>query len=216
MDLLNLLLHLNLFLPSFIQTYGTWSILFLCCIIFMETGFVITPFLPGDSLLFTAGSAWAISGHSIFVLVLSLSLAAFLGDNLNYFLGRHWGRRFFHPQAKILNSAYLVRTENFYQKYGPLALILARFIPLIRSFCPFVAGLGKMSYPLFFGISLLAAGIWIAGITYSGYFFGNIPWVQKHFSEVLLGIILISLLPILLKIAKHGLSTISKPPKPLQ
>jgi membrane-associated protein len=200
------LLHLDLYLGSFIQEYGSLTYVLLFLIIFCETGLVITPFLPGDSLLFAAGGLFAASGLNIYFLILILVFAAFLGDNTNYLLGRFLGRfliqKFFRPNHKILKSSYLEKTENFYQKYGFQAIVIARFIPIIRTFCPFIAGLAKMPYVLFAGVSFFAACLWVGVVTYAGYRFGNIPWVKAHFSWVVLLIIFLSISPIIFKIFK--------------
>ena len=199
----HVLLHINLYLGDFMQQYGalTYGLLFL--IIFCETGLIITPFLPGDSLLFAAGGLFASTTLNIHLLIIILIFAAFLGDNTNYLLGRYAGRafiqKFFSPTHKILKLSHIQKTERFYQNYGIQAIIIARFIPIIRTFCPFVAGLSKMSYGLFAGVSFLAASLWVGLVTYAGYAFGDTLWVKAHFSWVILMIIFLSLSPIIVK-----------------
>jgi membrane-associated protein len=201
---IHILLHLNLYLGEFLKEYGSLTYVLLFLIIFCETGLVITPFLPGDSLLFAAGGLFAAHGLNIYFLILLLICAAFLGDNTNYVLGRFLGRtlvqRFFGEHHKVLKLDYLHRTENFYKKYGFQAIIIARFIPIIRTFCPFIAGLASMPYLLFASISFFAAGLWVSLVTYVGYEFGNIPWIKSHFSGVILLIIILSISPIIFKI----------------
>ena len=200
-EIVDLFLHLNLYLAQLIQQYGVYSFAFLFLIIFCETGLIITPFLPGDSLLFAVGGVVAATHLNIYVLIGVLILAAFLGDNTNYWIGRTLGRslirRFFTPTHKILKTRYLTETEIFYEKYGLQAIIIARFVPFIRTFCPFVAGVARMRYSFFAGLSLFAAFLWVGLITYAGYKFGNIPVVKAHFSWVILLIIVVSLLPLL-------------------
>ena len=202
----HVLLHINLYLGAFMQQYGalTYGLLFL--IIFCETGLIVTPFLPGDSLLFAAGGLFASTTLNVHLLVIILILAGFLGDNTNYLLGRYAGRtfiqKFFSPKNKILKLSHIQKTEHFYQHYGIQAIIIARFIPIIRTFCPFVAGLAKMAYGLFAGVSFLAACLWVGLVTYAGYAFGDTPWVKAHFSWVILMIICLSLSPIIVKYLK--------------
>ncbi len=216
--MLHTLLHLNLYLGPFLNHYGFYAYAFLFLIIFLETGLVITPFLPGDSLLFSLGALLA-SDHQgpikLFGLICLLILAAFLGDNLNYWLGRLLGPRIFHDQNnqnknKWLSHKHLERTHQFYQKYGTRTLILARFIPIIRTFAPFVAGIGQMAYPKFLMISFIAAVFWIGLVTGLGYFFGNLSWVQHYFSVVILAVIFISLLPIVIQVSMDLLHRDSK------
>jgi membrane-associated protein len=200
-EIFDLFLHLDVYLASFFNHYGSATFILLFVVIFCETGLIITPFFPGDSLLFAAGSILATSPLSIYGLIASLIAAAYLGDHTNYWIGRILGRRavekWFSDTHPVLKLRYLRNTESFYQRHGLLAIFLARFIPIIRTFCPFIAGLAKMPYLVFASISLVSATFWVTLITYAGYRFGAIPVVKAHFSWVVLGIILISILPLL-------------------
>lgn len=169
----------------------------LMVIIFSETGLVVTPFLPGDSLLFATGLAVSTSTHNIFILVALTIVAAFLGDNTNYWIGRLFGRKLFVAYPRVFKWEYLEKTEYFYGKYGPTAIVLARFVPLMRTFIPFFAGLSQMIYFQYLFFSLMSATLWVCLLTLSGYYFGNVPFVQNHFSLVILGLIVVSLIPTL-------------------
>lgn len=194
--MITLILHLNQHLATFVNHYGNWAYAILFLIIFCETGLIITPFLPGDSLLFAIGSLSArgyLNIHLIFVL---LVCAALLGDNLNYYIGRTLGKTLFRrEESKIFKKHYLDKTHAFYEKYGAKTIIIARFLPIIRSFSPFAAGMGKMAYIKFLSFSVIGAILWVGLISYLSYLFGNIPFVQRHFSIVILLIIVISLIP---------------------
>ena len=192
-------------LAQIIATYGpvTYAILF--GIIFMETGLVFTPFLPGDSLLFAAGALAALGSLNIFVLVILLFCAALIGDTTNYWVGHFFGEKIVrHPRIPI-NEEHIKKTEAFFKKYGGKTIIFARFIPIIRTFTPFVSGVGKMGYKKFISFSIVAAALWVSIATFSGYFFGNIPFVRKNFSLVILIVILISVLPMIFEVAKRKL-----------
>jgi membrane-associated protein len=205
---IDLFLHLDKHLSMVIQTYGTWTYLLLFFVIFMETGFVVTPFLPGDSLLFAAGtfaSPALGSALNIWALYFLLIGAAVGGDNVNYWIGRLIGRRAFSGEIRFLKKAYLERTEVFYQKHGGKAVILARFAPILRTFAPFVAGVGKMSYGRFVSYDIVGGITWVSLFTWGGYFFGNLPFVKENFSFVVLAIIFISLLPAFFEILKSRL-----------
>jgi membrane-associated protein len=205
---IDLFLHLNVHLSAVIQQYGSWTYLLLFIVIFMETGFVVTPFLPGDSLLFAAGtfaSPALGSALDIWVLYILLIVAAVGGDNVNYWIGRSIGRRAFSGEISFLKKAYLERTESFYQKHGRKAVVLARFIPIIRTFAPFVAGVGKMSYTRFLSYDILGGFAWVSLFTWGGFFFGNLPFVQENFSIVVLAIIFISILPAIIEILRSRL-----------
>jgi membrane-associated protein len=193
--LIDLFLHLDKHLSLVIQTYGTWTYLLLFAIIFLETGFVITPFLPGDSLLFAAGTFASLNALNIYMLFLLMSLAAFLGDTTNYWVGHFIGPKAFSGNIRFLKKEYLERTHAFYEKHGGKTIIIARFIPIIRTFAPFVAGVGEMSYWRFITYNLLGGISWVALFTFGGYFFGNLKFVQNNFSFVVLAIILISVIP---------------------
>lgn len=195
--MVDFVLHIDVHLSQIIATYGvlTYAILFI--IIFMETGLVFTPFLPGDSLLFAAGALAALGNLNIFVLVGLLFCAALIGDTTNYWIGHFFGKKIVaHPIIPI-NEEHIKKTEAFFKQYGGKTIILARFMPFIRTFTPFVAGVGSMGYKLFISYSIFAAALWVSLATFAGYFFGNIPFVRKNFSLVILIVILISLLPIL-------------------
>jgi membrane-associated protein len=202
---IDLFLHLDQHLSVVIQTYGTWTYLLLFAIIFMETGFVVTPFLPGDSLLFAAGtfaSPALGSPLNIFVVWFLLCLAAVLGDTVNYWIGHFVGPRAFSGDIRFLKKEYLDRTEIFYQKHGNKTIVLARFVPIIRTFAPFVAGVGKMSYGHFIAYNVVGGVAWVTLFTCIGYFFGNLPFVKENFTLFVLAIILISVLPAFVEVVR--------------
>ena len=198
----DIVLHLDVHLKLLVHDYGNLTYLILFLIIFTETGVIVFPFLPGDSLLFVAGTLAAQpnpeTGHpllSIVVLVPLLMAAAFIGDNLNYFVGDYLGPRVFRENYKFLNRKYLDQTQAFYARHGGKTIIMARFVPIVRTFAPFVAGVGTMTYRYFASFSIMGAALWVITLTLAGYFFGNITWVQKNFTLVIYGIILVSVLP---------------------
>jgi membrane-associated protein len=203
MDLLryviDLFLHLDQHLSRIIADYGVWTHLILFLIIFAETGLVVTPLLPGDSLLFAAGTFAALGDLDLWLLVVLLIGAAILGDTVNYWVGAWIGPRAFSGNVKFLRKDYLDRTHAFYEKYGGLTIILARFVPIIRTFAPFVAGVGAMSYPRFITYNIVGAVLWVGLFVPAGYFFGNIPAVRKNFTLVILAIIALSVVPIALE-----------------
>ena len=194
--LIDLFVHLDEHLSLVITRYGTWTYLILFLVIFMETGFVVTPFLPGDSLLFAAGTFAALGALDITLVFLLLFAAAVLGDTANYWIGRRIGPRVFERNSRWLKREYLERTHRFYERHGGKTIFLARFIPIIRTFAPFVAGVGEMSYGRFLAYNVVGGLVWTGGFTFLGYFFGNIPIVRENFSFVVVGIIFISVLPI--------------------
>ena len=194
-ELVDFILHLDVHLNAIIQNFGIWTYLILFLIIFLETGVVVTPFLPGDSLLFAAGSFAALGSLNVWVLFVTLTLAAILGDTLNYWIGHYIGPRAFSGNVRFLKKEYLDRTHGFYERHGGKTIILARFIPIIRTFAPFVAGIGAMEYPRFFFFNVTGAILWVALFTFGGYFFGNLAFVQDNFTIVILAIIVISVLP---------------------
>jgi membrane-associated protein len=204
--LIDLFLHLDKHLSAIIQSYGTWTYFLLFLVIFMETGFVVTPFLPGDSLLFAAGtfaSPALGSSLNIWVLWALLCVAAVAGDTANYWIGHFIGPRAFSGEIRFLKKQYLDRTHAFYERYGGKTIVLARFVPIIRTFAPFVAGVGAMSYGRFISYNLVGGIAWVSLFTWGGYFFGTLPFVQNNFSFVVLAIIFISVLPAVIEVIKE-------------
>jgi len=194
---IDIVLHLDKHLALLVQHYGLWIYAILFAIIFSETGFVVTPFLPGDSLLFVAGALAALGGMDIVVLIAVLFVAAALGNMLNYQIGRFLGPKVFHwENSRFFNKVALEKTHAFYEKHGGKTLVLSRFLPLFRTFAPFVAGIGAMTYSRFTFFNLIGAITWVGSLTLAGYFFGNLPWVQKNLTVVIIGIIFISLIPV--------------------
>ncbi|MBO3269886.1 MULTISPECIES: DedA family protein [Hymenobacter] len=194
---LDFVLHLDKHLTAIIADYGTWTYAILFLIIFVETGVVVLPFLPGDSLLFAAGSLAALDGSPLNVAVLMVLLiaAAVLGDTLNYHIGDYLGPRVFTDKSRFLKREHLLKTQDFYVKHGAKTLILARFIPIIRTFAPFVAGMGTMSYARFLAYNVIGGILWVILLVGTGYLFGQVPIVQKNFSLVVVAIIVLSILP---------------------
>ena len=206
MDLLHYLadfvLHLDTHLADIITRYGTGTYLILFLIVFCETGLVVTPFLPGDSLLFAAGTFAGLGALNPYVLLVLLMAAALSGDNLNYWVGRYVGPRAFSGAIPWLRQDYLARTEAFYDRHGGKTVIIARFIPIIRTFAPFVAGIGRMRYARFLSFSVGGSALWVGLFIFGGYLFGNIPVVRRNFSAVIVAIILISVLPVVIEAVK--------------
>ena len=199
--LLNLLLHLDTHLNSLVSTYGSWAYAILFLILFCETGLVITPFLPGDSLLFASGTLAANLEQSmnIHLLFAILVLASILGNTLNYFIGRFLSQRAFDPaHSRFLKPAYLHSTQQFYERHGGKTIMIARFMPIIRTFAPFVAGMGAMNFHRFFFYNVLGALLWVGSLLYVSYAFGNLSFVKDHFSAVIFSLIFLSLLPALI------------------
>ena len=194
--LIDFILHLDKHLAELVTQYGAWTYAILFLIIFCETGLVVTPFLPGDSLLFAIGALAANGSLDVFWVFILLSIAAILGDTVNYWVGYVIGPKVFHGESSwLLNRKHLERTHDFYEKYGGKTIILARFIPIIRTFAPFVAGIGRMNYGRFLIYNVVGGIVWIAIFTYAGYFFGNIPIVKRNFTLVIFAIIVISVIP---------------------
>jgi membrane-associated protein len=193
---MDLFLHLDEHLNQIVTTYGVWTHLILFAIVFAETGLVVTPFLPGDSLLFAAGALAALGSLDLWLLVVLLIGAAILGDTVNYWVGAWIGPRAFSGNVRFLRKDYLDRTHAFYEKHGGKTIILARFVPIIRTFAPFVAGVGAMSYPKFITYNIVGAVLWVGLFVPLGYLFGNMPTVKENFSLVILAIIAISVMPI--------------------
>jgi membrane-associated protein len=198
--LIDLFLHLDVHLSSVITQYGAWTYGLLFVVIFIETGLVVTPFLPGDSLLFAAGTFAALGSLNIWLLFLLLAVAAVLGDTVNYWIGHALGERAY--SIKWIKREYLDRTQRFFEKHGGKTIFLARFVPIIRTFAPFVAGIGRMPYPYFISYNIFGGIVWVALFTFTGYFFGNIPFIRQHFSVVVLVIVLISIVPMVLEALK--------------
>lgn len=212
MDLLlsfwDFFLHLDKHLSMLVQNYGPWIYAILFAIIFCETGLVIAPFLPGDSLLFIAGALAAGGGMDVHILVVVLIIAAILGDAVNYQIGAWLGPRIFkNDDARFLKKAHLEKAHVFYEKWGGAAIILARFTPFLRTYVPFVAGMSKMSYPKFALYNITGGIIWVASLTYLGYFFGNIPWVKANQGFMVIGIVIVSLIPVFIGVIKSRTST---------
>ncbi len=195
-------LHLDRHLAEIIARYGVWTNLILFLIVFCETGLVVTPFLPGDSLLFAAGTFAALGSLDPALLILLLSAAAIFGDTVNYWAGAFVGPRAFTGEVRWLKKEYLDRTHAFYEKHGGKTIILARFVPIIRTFAPFVAGVGAMNYPRFLMYNVVGGIVWVALFVLAGYFFGNLPAVRQNFTYVILVIILLSVMPIVLEYLK--------------
>ena len=222
MDLISrfvdLFLHLDQHLNTVITTYGTWTYLLLFVIIFMETGLVVTPFLPGDSLIFAAGTFAGMGSLNVWVLFFSLSLAAILGDTVNYWIGHFIGPRAFSGEVRFLKKEYMDRTHAFYEKHGGKTIILARFVPIVRTFAPFVAGIGAMTYGKFITYNIVGGVAWVGLFTFLGYFFGSLPIVQENFSLVVIAIILLSVSPAVYEILKsgHGMRASPAPKKQFQ
>ena len=210
-QLIDLFLHLDRHLTELVSQYGAWTYGILFGIIFAETGFVVTPFLPGDSLLFAAGAIAALGPLDPFTLALLLILAAVAGNFVNYQVGRWVGPRAFSGEVKWLRKDYLDRTHAFFEKHGVVAVILTRFAPILRTFAPFVAGIGRMSYGRFMLYNTIGATLWVSLFVGAGYFFGNIPQVKHNFSLVILGIVAVSFIPVALEVLR-GLRALRRDP----
>lgn len=194
-DLIDFILHVDDHLTNLVSEYGGWTYGILFAIIFAETGLVVTPFLPGDSLLFAAGAIAARGGLHPAVLFGLLTAAAIIGDSVNYWIGSHLGRRVFEGRVKFIKRDHLLKTEEFYARYGGKTIIIARFIPIVRTYAPFVAGAARMEYSRFAFFNVTGALLWISIFVLGGYWFGNIPVVQDNFGLVVIGIIIVSVLP---------------------
>jgi membrane-associated protein len=204
-ELFYFVLHIDIIMEGWIHDYQNWTYLILFIIIFCETGLVVTPFLPGDSLLFAAGAFAARESHplNIVIIVFLLMTAAFSGDNTNYFIGRFLGLKVYEKNYRLIKKEYLNKTHAFYERHGGKALIIARFMPFIRTFAPFVAGVGTMKYMRFFSFSIIGNILWVNLFAFGGYFFGNIAYVKTHFTLVILGIIFISVIPVVITLIKN-------------
>ena len=213
-NLFKTLLHLDKVLKDIIATYHTWTYLIMFFVIFMETGFVITPFLPGDSLIFAAGAFAGLGSLHVGVLYVVLALAAIAGDTVNYWIGHFIGPRAFSGNVRFLKKEYIDRTHAFFEKHGGKTIIIARFIPIIRTFAPFVAGVGAMTYPKFIAYNVVGGMAWVALFTFMGYFFGNLQVVQDNFTFVILAIIFISVLPAIYEIIRSRQEARKQPQPP--
>lgn len=204
----DIILHLDKYLNAITQQYGVWTYGILFAIIFAETGLVVTPFLPGDSLLFAVGALAATDSLSIFFLFILLFTAAVLGDTVNYSIGAKFGEKVLPKENKFFyKKEYLERTKSFYAKHGKKTIILARFVPIVRTFAPFVAGIGKMSYPTFLAYNVIGGLMWISLLLFGGYFFGQVPVVKNNFTVVIFVIIIISFVPMLVEYLKRQKTT---------
>jgi membrane-associated protein len=203
-DLFDILLNLDRHLQWLVANYGAWIYAILFLIIFCETGLVVTPFLPGDSLLFVAGAIAAAGDMYVHGLFAALATASFLGDNTNYWIGRYAGPRVFSREgSRFLNPAHLARTQNFYDRYGASTIFFARFMPIVRTFAPFVAGIGRMRYPRFLIYSFSGSIAWVGSLTYAGYYFGNVPVVKQNLTLVIVVIVLLSIMPGIVEYFRH-------------
>ncbi|MEA9446031.1 DedA family protein [Candidatus Fukatsuia symbiotica] len=214
---INFILHIDVHLAELVTQYGLWVYAILFLILFCETGLVVTPFLPGDSLLFAAGALATLPSNdlNVHLMVALMVIAAIAGDALNYTIGHLFGKKLFSdPHSKLFRQAYLDKTHDFYKKYGGKTIILARFAPIIRTFAPFVAGMGKMSYRRFTAYNLIGALVWVLSFTYAGYLFGHLPIVQKNLKLLIVMIIVFSILPAVLEIYRHRRAAIHQKNKP--
>lgn len=199
---IDFILHLDKYLDLIIRSVGIWTYLILFVVIFIETGLVVTPFLPGDSLLFAAGAFAALGSLNVAALFVILALAAVLGDTVNYWIGHYIGDRAFTTKSRFFKREYLERTQAFYEKYGGKTIFLARFVPIIRTFAPFVAGIGKMRYGYFISYNVFGGILWTGLFIFAGYFFGNVPFVRNNFSLVVIAIVLISVVPAVVEVIR--------------
>ncbi len=201
-DIINFILHIDASLGEIIIRYGAASYGILFAIVFAETGFVFTPFLPGDSLLFAAGAFAATGSFNVVVLFFLLWAAAFLGDTANYWIGRYFGQKLIDNPKIPINQEHIDKTKKFYDKFGGKTIFLARFVPIVRTFAPFVAGIGKMSYKKFIFYNATGGFVWVFGFIFLGYLFGNLPGIKENFSIVIIIIIIISVVPIMVEFIK--------------
>lgn len=201
---MDLILHLDEYLSQFVSTYGTLTYAVLFLIVFAETGLVVTPFLPGDSLLFAAGAISALGSLNIWVVVLLLIIAAIGGDTANYWIGHFFGKKIVdNPNIKFINQEHIDKTEKFYKKYGGKTIILARFVPIVRTFAPFVAGIGTMDYKKFLQFNVIGGVVWVGLFTLGGYFFGNIPIIKQNFHYAIIAIVILSVIPMFYEYIQH-------------
>jgi len=206
-QLIDFIAHIDVYLQKWVLEYHNLTYLILALIVFCETGLVFTPFLPGDSLLFAAGALAGAGSLSLGLLIIILFVAAFAGDNTNYFIGNFVGHKIVNAKRQLIKKEYLERTHSFYEKHGGKTVIIARFMPILRTFAPFVAGLGSMTYRRFILFSIAGNLLWIISFTTIGYLFGNIPIVKQNFTLVVFGIIILSLLPMIIAFLRHRFSS---------
>ncbi|MEF3279387.1 MAG: DedA family protein [Elusimicrobiota bacterium] len=202
LKIFEIILHIDVYLDVIIKSFGEWIYLILFIIIFMETGFVITPFLPGDSLLFACGTFAAVGILSPVKTFVVIVVAAIIGDGVNYHIGKFVGKSFFERYPKIFRKEYIEKTHKFYERYGSKTIVLARFVPIVRTFAPFMAGLGYMTYSVFIIYNIAGSFLWAFIVYLGGYFFGNIPVVKDNFSLVIISIIIVSIIPIITELIK--------------
>lgn len=201
------MLHLDQHLLEWLAIFGPWIYVLMFLVIFCETGLVVTPFLPGDSLLFALGALSALeNGLDMWVLLISLTIAGILGDTVNYHIGKYLGPKVFEGKSRFFKKEYLVQTQEFYDKWGPFTIVAARFAPIVRTFAPFVAGIGSMNYKKFISYNVAGAFAWVWIFILAGHFFGNLPVVKRNFHIVIFGVIFVSILPMLIPYVKHKLN----------
>ncbi|HET6265695.1 MAG TPA: DedA family protein [Usitatibacter sp.] len=207
MDLLDIVLHLDVHLLEWVESYGVWIYAILFAIIFSETGFVVTPFLPGDSLLFVAGAIAATDAMNVHLLAVLLATAAILGNTVNYAIGRWLGKTFFRDRgSRWLNPAHLDKAHAFYERHGGKAVVISRFLPIVRTYVPFVAGMAAMSAREYTAYNVAGGVLWVGSLLYAGYFFGNIPWIRGNLTAIIIGIVVVSLLPLVYAYVKSRLA----------
>jgi membrane-associated protein len=198
----DLFLHLDKHLDQIIRDYGAWTYVILFLVVFCETGLVVTPFLPGDSLLFAVGVFAGRGALDVWLISLLLSVAAILGDTVNYWAGMWLGPKVFSRDSKLLNKKHLLKAQAFYERYGGKTIIIARFVPIVRTFAPFVAGIGRMNYGRFIAFNVVGGLLWVLSLTFAGYWFGEIEFVKKNFSLVVVAIVVISILPAVIEVIR--------------
>ncbi len=216
LQVFDILLHLDDYLAWVVQNYGAWIYLVLFLIIFCETGLVVTPFLPGDSLLFVAGAIAAAGGMNVHLMVGLLIVAAILGDGVNYHIGRWAGPKVFRGEPwwgeRFFKAEYLQKTQSFYDRYGGKTIVIARFIPIVRTYAPFIAGVAKMPYPRFALYNVSGGVLWVASLGYAGFLFGNMPWIKDNLTLVILAIIFLSILPAIIEVMRARMGKASASP----
>ncbi|MEK7592449.1 MAG: DedA family protein [Patescibacteria group bacterium] len=201
---MDFILHLDRYLSQFVSMYGTLTYVVLFLIVFAETGFVVTPFLPGDSLLFAAGTIAALGSLNVWFIVFLLVVAAIAGDTVNYWIGHYFGQKIVNnPHIPFINQEHIDKTEQFYKKHGGKTIILARFVPIVRTFAPFVAGIGAMNYRMFIFYNVLGGVFWVALFTLAGFFFGNMPFIKENFHYAIVAIVILSVIPMIYEYIQH-------------